>query len=112
MADVILPQRPATAALAQYRSLLDQRPIDGYSQLVPLDALPALEREIEATIQPAHHREVGMAVAALGAWLKVPQTIEDPEQFGKAMEEDLSPAISKCLTSDKRRIAASFLFYS
>jgi hypothetical protein len=89
MADVTPQQLPAPDALAQYRSLLDQR-IDGHSQLVPLDVLPALEREIEATLQPAHSREVSMAIAALGAWLKIPQTIEDPEQFGKAMEEDLA----------------------
>ena len=56
MADVTPQQLPAPDALAQYRSLLDQR-IDGHSQLVPLDVLPALEREIEATLQPAHSRE-------------------------------------------------------
>ena len=71
MADVTPQQSPAPDALAQYRSLLDQR-IDGHSQLVPLDVLPALEREIEATLQPAHSREVSMAIAALGAWLKIP----------------------------------------
>jgi hypothetical protein len=64
-------------------------PIDAYSALVPLDALPALEREIEATLKPAHRREVSMAVATLGAWLKIPSTIACPEQFGKAMEDEL-----------------------
>jgi hypothetical protein len=64
-------------------------PIDAYSALVPLDALPALEREIEATLKPAHSREVSMAVATLGAWLKIPSTIVCPEQFGKAMEDEL-----------------------
>jgi hypothetical protein len=30
-----------------------------------------------------------MAVATLGAWLKIPSTIVCPEQFGKAMEDEL-----------------------
>jgi len=89
MADGISLQQPAPAALAQYRSLLVP-PIDAYSALVPLDALPALDRKIEASFKPAHPREVAMAVAALGASLKIPPTIEDPEQFGKAMEFDLA----------------------
>ena len=89
MTDAISLQQPAPAALAQYRSLLVP-PIDAYSALVPLDALPALDRKIEASFKPAHPREVAMAVAALGASLKIPPTIEDPEQFGKAMEFDLA----------------------
>ena len=89
MTDAISLQQPAPAALAQYRSLLVP-PIDAYSALVPLDALPALELKIEASFKPAHPREVAMAVAALGASLKIPPTIEDPEQFGKAMEFDLA----------------------
>jgi hypothetical protein len=89
MADVI-PLQPATGALTKiYRSALFP-PIDVYSTLVPLDALPALEREIEASLKPAQPREVSIAVAALGASTKIPATIEDPEQFGKAMEFDLA----------------------
>jgi hypothetical protein len=89
MADVIPLQQPAPAALARYRSLLVP-PIDAYSQLVPLDALAALEHEIEASLEPAHPRQISIAVAALGAWLQIPPSIEDPERFGKAMEEELA----------------------
>jgi hypothetical protein len=88
MTDVIPLQQPAAAALARYRSLLTP-PIDAYSRLVPLAAVPALEHEIEASLRPAHPRDVSGAVEALGTWLQIPPSIEDPEQFGKAMEEDL-----------------------
>jgi hypothetical protein len=89
MAEIIPLPQPSPAALAQYRSLLVP-PIDAYSALVPLDALPALEREIEATLKPAHPRKVSMAVAALGRWSNIGPGIEDPEQYGKGMEEALA----------------------
>jgi hypothetical protein len=85
MAEII----PLTPRFAQYRSLLVP-PIDVYSALVPLDALPALEREIEATLKPAHPHEVSMAVAALGRWSNVGPGIQDPEQYSQGMEEALT----------------------
>jgi hypothetical protein len=54
-------------------------------ELVPLAALPELQSEIEASLGPAQLYEVEMTVAALGASLKMPGTIEDPEKFGEAI---------------------------
>jgi hypothetical protein len=59
-------------------------------ELVPLVALPGLQWEIEASLGPAQLCEVEMTVAALGAALKMPGTIEDPERFGEAMAIELA----------------------
>jgi hypothetical protein len=59
-------------------------------ELVPLAALPGLQSEIEASLGPAQLYEVEMTVAALGAALKMPGTIEDPERFGEAMAIELA----------------------
>jgi hypothetical protein len=89
MANVI-PLRPAPVTLDQYLRLLDTSPIGAYSELVPLDALPSLQCEIEARLRPAQSREVNIAVAALGASLKIPGAIENPEKFGEAMAIELA----------------------
>jgi hypothetical protein len=86
----VIPLRPAPAALGQYLRLLATKLIDASSELVPLDALPALQCEIEASLRPAQSREVNMAVAALGASLKIPGAIENPEKFGEAMAIELA----------------------
>jgi hypothetical protein len=52
--------------------------------------LPELQSEIEASLGPAQLYEVEMTVAALGASLKMPGTIEDPEKFGEAMAVELA----------------------
>jgi len=86
MAEVIGLHRLTPAALAQYLSLLDQGPIDRYSQLIAQEALPALRREVEASLRPALRREVCMAVAVLARGLGPPPSIEDPAKFGETVE--------------------------
>ena len=67
-------------------------------ELVPLAALPGLQSDIEASLGPAQLYEVEMAVAALGASLKMPGTIEDPERFGEAMAIELAGYPADILT--------------
>src|SRR5689334_11522895 len=59
-------------------------------EIVPLAALPQLRSEIEANLKPAQRRQVEIAVAALGASLKIPTTIDDPAKFGEAMAIELA----------------------
>jgi hypothetical protein len=63
-------------------------PIDAYSVLIPLDALSALEREIEASLKPSHPREVHEAVEALRA-IQRSSTI-DPEALSEGLHIKLA----------------------
>jgi hypothetical protein len=48
-----------------------------------VDTLPELRSEIEATLTPAHPREIEVSVATLASSLKMPGTIEDTDEFGE-----------------------------
>src|SRR5215831_8236994 len=105
MAEVIRLHRLAPVALQQCFRLLDaslERQarvhevgddvplIDAYSDLIALEALPALRREVEASLRPAQRHEVTMAVAVMAATMEIPPSIENRKAFGKAMEDDLA----------------------
>jgi hypothetical protein len=96
MAKIVLLPRSISApsALDLYGRLLTWPA----RELVPLAALPGLQSEIEASLGPAQLYEVEMAVAALGASLKMPGTIEDPERFGEAMAIELAEYPADILT--------------
>ena len=92
MSNVVPLQQPAPAMEFHLRLLTPSWPIDAYSTLVPLDALPALQREIEARLRPAKRSEVNACVATLMASTNIGPGIKDPETYGKAMAEDLTEA--------------------
>jgi hypothetical protein len=92
MSNVVPLQQLAPAMESHLRLLTPSWPIDAYSTLVPLDALPALQRDIEARLRPAKRSEVNACVATLMGTTNIGPGIKDPETYGKAMAEDLTEA--------------------
>jgi hypothetical protein len=91
LTNVIPLPRPPAAALQRHLVLLG-REIDSYADLVPLDQLPALRREIEERLRPAKRSEVAAFVAMLMGQTNIGSGIRDPEAYGQGMAEELELA--------------------
>jgi len=85
----IIPIRPPAAAMQQRYLVLLGRQIDRYEELVPLDELPALRREIESRLSPAKRSEASAIVATLMASTNIGPGIRNPEEYGQAMIDEL-----------------------
>jgi hypothetical protein len=77
--------------LPQYwHALSDPDAIDGYSQLIPENVLPELQREIEESLRPASRQEIAKAVVVVVAIFKIPtNAIQDKEAYFQGMRRTL-----------------------
>jgi hypothetical protein len=69
-----------------WHALRDPDAIDGYSQLIPENVLPELQREIEESLKPASRQEIAKAVVVVAAAFIIPtNAIQDKEAYFQAM---------------------------
>lgn len=82
---------PASTLMEQFGRLLgDPGSIDAQTRLVPAEHIPALRRELQASIGPAAPREAAKAVAMLIGSFKTAGAVASPDTFARAMTEELA----------------------
>jgi hypothetical protein len=100
---------PASTVMDQFGRLLSEPDDVGpHSQLVPLEHIAVLEREMRAALRPAGSRDIKTVVSLILGSFKLDRALESPEVFMHGMAEELSEYPADVLFAVTRRARRSF----